>query len=212
MTDLIVSDERTLRGVLWRKVVDLVDRMTLRELGLGLVLLAVATTYSSFLLDDGVLVTRIAQWRGGVVPSLVLVNVIVFNVPRAYRFLRDAWEAMPVAAPIEQGTERLEGIPTAELLEHVFRRGTFKRVDVEARFGIARHRHAALADALERVGILARGENNSRVLDPSMTIDRAAELLAGKRSAEELEIPINIVRPLPSRAPIFTRTEVAQTA
>lgn len=211
----IEIDERTMRGVLWRKVIDAVDCMSLRQMGIAALLTCLAATYTSFLLDDGRTLLRVTEWRGGVLPTIVFANACVFSLPAACRWIRDAWNALPAREEIDEpqeGTETLDGVSTSNLLTHLFRNRTFKRVEVESKFGLPRHRYSTMADALEQIGILTRGENNARVLDPEMTIDRAAELLAGKRRSEDLEIPINIVRPLPSPAPIFVRRSVAQTA
>jgi len=82
--------------------------------------------------------------------------------------------------------ENIEGIPTAELLDHLFQYKSFKRDDIEGKFGIPRNRFTALGDKLENMGILERGPNNSRVLNERYSRQDIAAILEGRKKAKEL--------------------------
>jgi hypothetical protein len=45
----------------------------------------------------------------------------------------------------------IEGIPTLELLDHLFEHKSFKREDIENKFGIPRNRYGILATKLESI-------------------------------------------------------------
>lgn len=64
-----------------------------------------------------------------------------------------------------ESQEMIEGIPVNELIAHLIKFRSFKRTEVEAKFWIARHRFTEIADKLESIWILSRGENNARVLN-----------------------------------------------
>lgn len=207
-------ETKTMRGVIWQKLVEAVDHLSLRQLMHGSALAGVAALYSAFLLDGGRTLVRLSEWHGGALPGIVLVNLVVWNIPRLWRVVRTAVLTIDLTSAIEEVEPEgdcLEGVSTAALIDHLFATRSFKRAEVELALGLPRSRYSDLADAMERIGILERGENNARVLS-ALPRARVAELLAGKSSAEELEIPINIVRPLPSPAPLFKVRTLSQTA
>lgn len=80
----------------------------------------------------------------------------------------------------------IEGIPTVELLDHLFEFESFKRDDIEAKFNIPRHRYTDLAQKLETLGVLQRGPNNSRVLNPEYTRADIAAILHGRNTSGQL--------------------------
>lgn len=157
---------------------------------------------------------HVMLWRNGVIMAIVLSFAAVFYAPRVCRFLFDElcqFIESITGVSVESG-ETIEGVPVPELIDHLFEEGSFKREDIEGKFGMPRNRYQRLAVKMEALDILIRGENNSRVLNPEMSRGEVIEHLKGKRVAMELEYPLKIVRPLPSSAPTFVRRELAQTA
>lgn len=87
----------------------------------------------------------------------------------------------------ESVTDTIDGIPTTELLDWLFTHQSFKREEVKAHFGIAHHRYNALAQKLEDLGVLIRGENNARILNDDYSRQDIASILRGKGSSKDLE-------------------------
>lgn len=104
----------------------------------------------------------------------------------------------------------IEGVPTAELIDHLFEHNSFKRQEIEAKFGVPRNRYHKLAERMESVGILIRGENNSRILNKDLSRAQVAEHLIGKVSADQIDSFRVVHSPTPER--IFTTRPVSQTA
>lgn len=154
------------------------------------------------------------QWKNGLLTAIVWSVALVFYSPKLFKFI-----VQQIVGLIEffsdqtiESDETIEGIPVTEMVDHLFEEQSFKRDDVESKFGIPRNRYQRLAEKMEELDILTRGENNSRVLNDDMTRAEVIEHLKGKRVAMELERQINIVRPpLPSHK-AFTRRKILQTA
>jgi len=80
----------------------------------------------------------------------------------------------------------IEWIPVIELIDHLFIAKSFKREDIEKKFGIARHRFTDVANALEECWILVRGENNARVLNPNITRQEIVACVAEAQEASQI--------------------------
>ncbi|WP_146118976.1 hypothetical protein [Blastopirellula marina] len=137
-------------------------------------------------------------WHNYAIPTVLWIFGLVFSAPRIFRLLSAFFTTE------EQEVESIEGIPTSELLDHLFTFGTFKRDDIEDKFKIPRYRYTALAKKLKELDVLTSGENNATVLNPDCSREHVASILEGKTTAAELEKPLTIVRPLPS----FTRRQI----
>lgn len=113
-------------------------------------------------------------------PKFLLVFLLINNHKR----LRRAYKKI-----LSKGktTVRIEGIPSVELLDHLFTVGSFKRDDIKRKFGIPHHRYQSLAKKLESLGILIRGENNARILNDAYSRQDIAAILHNKRKAVDLE-------------------------
>jgi hypothetical protein len=84
--------------------------------------------------------------------------------------------------------DSIDGIPRLELLDHLFTVGTFKRDEVEKKWGIPRYRVTEISKKLEDLGVLVRGENNARVLNTEYTRSDLAILLGEHGSFEDIKI------------------------
>lgn len=203
-------EKKTMRGVVWQKLVRAVDAHSLRELGLFLLLLFLAGTLSLAVVSPE-RALQLREWRGGAFPMLVQVNLFVFLLPRLYGWVRGGLERATewgTHVPDVEAGDQLDGIPVMELIDHLFRARTFKRDDVETRWRIPRYRYTALAQKLKALGVLTHGANNATVLAEDMSREDVARILSSAGTAEELELPVRIVRPLPSPAP-FSRRKIA---
>lgn len=86
----------------------------------------------------------------------------------------------------ENNEDSIEGIPVAELLNHLFTFKTFKRDDAERIFAMPRNRYQDLANRLDALGIFVRGTNNARELNPELSRQEVAALVRGERCASKL--------------------------
>ena len=88
---------------------------------------------------------------------------------------------------VKKNTALIEGVPKIEIIDHIFQNESFKRGDIKEKFGMAHGRFNILAQKLEDLGILVRGENNSRVLNPDITRQEVASILQTGEVAEDLK-------------------------
>lgn len=152
------------------------------------------------------------HWRHGILTAIACSIGIVFFAPKLARMVYgQIIELIEFFADQSvESDDTIEGIPVTEMVDHLFVEKSFKRDDVETAFGIPRNRYQRLAEKMEELDILIRGENNSRVLNPEMTRAEVIEHLKGKRVAMDLNT-LNIIRPLPSPVS-FTTRKIMQTA
>lgn len=87
----------------------------------------------------------------------------------------------------DPGTESVEGIPTVELVAHLFAEKRFSSSDAKDKFALPAARYSALAKKMEEVGILVRGDKNARVLNPDFSRSDVVSIFAGCSKAEDLE-------------------------
>lgn len=152
------------------------------------------------------------HWKNGILTAVVWSVAIVFYSPKvlrlAYSQILELVEFFSDQSC--ESDETIEGIPVTELVDHLFEEKSFKREEVESKFGIPRNRYHRLAEKMEEMEILVRGENNSRVLSPDVTRGEVVEHFKGKRVAMDLDT-LRIVRS-PTSADSFTTRNIAQTA
>jgi len=208
-------ENKTLRGVIWHKIVDLIDTLALSSLIRYFSLVFFAGILSSAFFDGGAMIQALAEWRGGAIPNTVLCFALVLNAPRFLRLVVSAVGESSVAPEQAYQGGAIEGIPTGVLLDHLFTEKTFKRAEIEQKFRVPRYKYSELSRALRDLGVLTSGENNATILAPGLRRAEVARMLEGKTSAEDLKPGINIVRypsQSPSPAPSFVRRTLAQTA
>ena len=218
-TNIITSQAEPRRpsliGVLWHKFVEFVE-----EKPLGSIVKFVGMSFLAGFLSSILTAPDATQeafyhlmlWKHGVLPAIGMCFAAVFFAPRVGRYLFD--ELCQIIESLSgvscESDETIEGVPVPELIDHLFEEGSFKREDIEGNFCIPRNRYQRLAEKMEELEILNRGENNSRVLNPEMTRAEVIEHLKGKRVAMDLDT-LNIIRPLPSPVS-FTTRKILQTA
>lgn len=181
---------KSLTSVVWQKMVETVDRSTVPQLltWFGLCLLAGAAAAAWINVEATMaLVLRVSDWKGGAVPKAAIAFALVFNGKRicrsVYHWLLDQIEFLSGVPTCDT----LEGVPTAELLDHLFQEKSFRRDDVEAKFGIPRYRVTALTKKLREIGVLVVGPNNLSTLNPDFTRQDVASVFRPARTAEDLQ-------------------------
>jgi hypothetical protein len=112
--------------------------------------------------------------------------------------------------PVE---DNIEGIPTVELLDHLFTAKSFKVKEATDKFQVPQHRVEEIIKNLKRVGVLVAGPSNSSVLSPEFSRQDVASILKGQASARDIE-PLfrrqgSIITSEPSARAIEARVEAA---
>lgn len=131
--------------------------------------------------------SAITTWHGGAIVKTFFIFVLTFNLSKIGKLAIQSIKNAQKAKEIETA-DNIEWIPTAELLDHLFQLQTFKREDIEKKFGIPRNRYSTLAARLEAIEVLVRGPNNSRVLNEEYSrADVAAILASAGSSAKNLK-------------------------
>lgn len=205
------TEKITMRGVIWRKLVEWVDDHELDDLGRALVKAFIAGLLSAAVINERLL-DHLLQWRGGTLPLLLWVWAIVYGLPPLVRMLADSMPRRETAEEeieYEEAGDTVEGIPRAALRDHLLRAGTFKLADAERKWSVPRYRYTALVKRLKELEVLTHGANNATVLKEGIKAAELDAILSSGTTAAELERPVRIVRPLPSPTPLFTKKAVS---
>jgi len=175
---------RTISGIIVNKLLDLIEKSSFGQLStfVGLLLLAAVLTSVLTYTDAAVeIIMKFLQFGNWLAIKMTISILFCFNMEKIFGAMKDAVPEMTATKG-----KTIEGIPVDELLDHLFEFESFKRDDIEGKFGIPRNRFTDLAKKFDDIGILVRGENNSRVLNPEFTRSDIAMILEGKSNAEDL--------------------------
>lgn len=150
---------------------------------LGGVIIVLALTYLlTFPRHAWATLSTFFQLKNLIVPKFILSVVLVRSFPKIYKFIKSK---KPRYETVDEN--QIEGIPTVELIDHLFETQSFKRGDVEYKFNIPRNRYQRLAEKLESNGVLVRGENNSRILNEEVRRQDIVKMLEGAESSCEIQ-------------------------
>ncbi len=131
-------------------------------------------------------INAVGSWNNGAIIKMAFIFVLTLNFTKIAQLGVKAWKNLPEARK-EEMAGTLEGIPTVELLDHLFQFKSFKRSEVEEKFGLPRNRYTTLAMKLENLGVLIRGENNARVLNEEYSRADIAAIMASSWSVKGLK-------------------------
>lgn len=182
---------RTLTSILVSKVLDVLESSTLSQIFSGFLLLlasiilTVVLTYT----DDSIEAFRaILSWENAIIAKAIVITLLVFNFSRILALILEWFESLLATHTDIRTIDSIDGIPRLELMDHLFTIGTFKRDDVESKWAIPRYRVTAISKKLEDLGVLIRGENNSRILNPEYTRADLATLLGNHKSMDDVKV------------------------
>lgn len=182
---------RTLTSILVSKVLDVLESSTLSQIFSGFLLLlasiiiTVVFTYT----DDSIEAFRaILTWENAIIAKAIVVTLLVFNFSKILALILEWFESLLATHTDIRTIDSIDGIPRLELMDHLFTIGTFKRDDVESKWAIPRYRVTAISKKLEDLGVLIRGENNSRILNPEYTRADLATLLGDHKSMDDVKV------------------------
>lgn len=182
---------RTLTSILVSKILDVLESSTLSQIFSGFLLLlasiiiTVVLTYT----DDSIAAFRaILSWENAIITKAVVITLLVFNFSKILALILEWFESLLATHTDIRTIDSIDGIPRLELMDHLFTIGTFKRDDVESKWAIPRYRVTAISKKLEDLGVLIRGENNSRILNPEYTRADLATLLGDHQSMDDVKV------------------------
>mgnify|MGYP001236172436 CR=1 FL=1 len=208
------TPKKLMRSVLWQKLVAFVEDHSVRT-GLKIVgLFFFAGVVSAILTSPEVAdltFSRVMTWRNYTVPVTLWVLFLTFYGRRVYLWLTNSIAShIAFTEDVPDEDCMIEGIPVSDLVDHLVKFKTFKRDDIERKFLVPRYRYTALTKKLKELDVLTHGLNNMTVLGPEWNREKLLSLFAGRESADELEKTVNIVRPIPSPTPRFTRRRISE--
>lgn len=182
-----MENKRTVRGILYSKALDALEKTELSEMArysaaVGATFAMTAALAYPELVKDAA--TLVLSWENWILPKAALSAAVCFNFRAVWK--RALEEMKPVNSVRPEMEESIEGIPTIEIIHHLFENGTFSVKDAKA-FALPMARYEALSKRLEEIGLLVRGEKNARVLNPEWARSDVVSVFAGCRTAEELK-------------------------
>lgn len=121
--------KRSIPNIIANKILDNIENQPLNNLFFHALLLAIAIFASMAVIfphQISTLVQEVLGWKNGAIVKTLFIFVLTFNFTKIAQLGMKAWKNLPEAQKVETaGT--LEGIPTVELLDHLFQHKSFKR-------------------------------------------------------------------------------------
>jgi hypothetical protein len=189
--------KRTIPQIIANKILDHIELQSLGDIFFRSALLIIAIIATLAVLYPATaqsIAQAVNEWHNSAIPKTAFIFALVFNFQRIARLAHTIYKNRPVAEKTPTG-DTIEGIPTVELLDHLFEHQSFKRDDIEGKFGIPRNRYTLLAIKLEKIGVLIRGDSNSRILNPDYSRADIAAILASSENARDLQAVFREVAP-----------------
>lgn len=177
-TEYEESETRTVTGIFKEKFMDVLEANRIGDLASTGVKVSVAVSVAAALLDphnSAELIKQAAAWNGYAIPKSAAGFSAVMYWRAWYSPAKSAAAALvsKFSKKSEQVIEQREvpkilGVPVSEAADFLFEKKAFPRDMFCERFGVSREVHAAIAKRFDSLGVFVRGENNSRVLNPSV--------------------------------------------
>jgi len=204
--DRPLENIQTIRSILWKKFVRTVEHSDLGRVCyfIGMFSLSIFIGLSFTYSDQSKLIfTQLMELENYLIPKLALSGLLVNCIPFFFRTFSGAFREFKHKMKLNRryeiildDTEEVEGIEVEELIDHLIEEGTFKRDEIETIFGLSRNRFTRLAKRLDGLGIIERGENNSRVFNYKHNRQELYDLLTNTS---------------PSPLPVFYSNEIPHT-
>lgn len=189
----IKTKEETLhlRTIIWQKFCFWVDVNYIPDILIGiarisaLILLGVVLYHPDKSLAIG---AEIIEYRDFYFIKLFLIGFVFFfyrelfgNVPKILRKIKQPQKQIV----LEFG--HIFGVPNEELINHLITFQSFKQTECKQKFGLNQKQFDSIAKKLEKIGVLIRGDNNSRIFNKEFTRQDLAKVFSDKNSVDELE-------------------------
>lgn len=189
--------KRSLTTIIADKILDNLEAMPLSHFVFRtfLFLMACMVTFAALYPQNAHdFIRAVWMWQNGAIIKTTFIFFLVFNIQKIGTLGVKVWKNAQTTQKIETGNT-IEGIPTVELLDHLFNHQSFKREEIEKKFWIPRNRYTTLAMKLENIGVLIRGENNARVLNTEYARADIAAILENVDNARALKAVFREVAP-----------------
>jgi len=175
-----ISHNTGLLSAIGRKLAEILDGHSAGELASYVCLSFVAGLITDTAVGGSILI-HLLNWRHGLLPTFGIVSFVVFN----HRWL---WSFVPSLKTVGDRAkgDTIEGIPTVELLDHLFTARSLKVKEVTAKFRVPQYRVEELIKNLKRVSVLVPGANNASVLNSEFSRQDVAAILTVS-NAKDLE-------------------------
>lgn len=178
---------RTVHGVIWSKVLDALEEVSLGTVGrvvLGVGATVLLTMGMNYAPEAGLVVWHVLTSFDGIFVKGTAAAVLVASHRKIFAAVVAVCTRPTPATP---SVPTIDGIPISELLDHLFEYESFKRDEIEAKFGIPRNRSDALGKKFDELGITIRNRFRARILNPELSRQDVAAMLEGKTTAAELQ-------------------------
>jgi len=155
-----------------------------------------------------------ATVRNGAIPKLVVVMSLFFYRRAIARFISRLFRWAHARDLARQKEKLIDGIPVSELADYLIRNGNLKREGVNGAretFGINMDRFNRLANNLERLHILERGENNMRILAGRWSRQALIDCLSQSESSGAAEPWFRVFRVGEAAKVRLDRHEIAES-
>lgn len=188
ITERKKMNERSVWMILWNKFLDILENSTFRQI-ISVILLVIISLILTLILTYTEKATEVVfivfKFKNYFFPKMIWSFFIVFKFKIIFDLIKQMIPDFPEIKEEPTG-DTIDWIPTIEMLDHLFEFESFKRDDIEKKFKIPRNRFTELAQKLEDLGVLVRGENNARVLNNEFARSDVALILEWKTSAADL--------------------------
>lgn len=177
-----MENSLTITSVLSQKIATYLARRSFRQMIRDLIV-SVCISFAAGLLVNANLALAVIRWHNGIVPTLVLILTVEAHARWLFQSVRGLFDSF------RPEVESIDGIPTVELLDHLFTAGTFRQAEVKKKLGAAHHKIVALGQKLESIGVLFkdRKNNNALTLNPDFSRQDIASILEGCETASDIE-------------------------
>jgi len=176
-----------MKTIIYKKFLNILEEKSFKQILMSVLLWLWSVILSLILIytDQTIeILLFIYNYNNFTLPKIIFSFWLIFN----YKIIINFWKNVINELKPKIEEDKIEGIPTMELIEHLFFEWSFKRDEVEKKFLIPRYKFTILAKKFDELKILIRWENNSRILNPEFSRQQIAETLSWKKSSENLQI------------------------
>ena len=130
----------------------------------------------------------IIEFKDFYLPKFFVGGFFIFFSDKIFRVIFTSMSKINIKNPIKKSELGcIFGIPNEEIIDHLITEKTFKQIDCKNKFALNQQQFDAIAKRLEKIGVLIRGGNNSRIFDEKFSRQDLSEIFGGKTSPDELE-------------------------
>lgn len=194
------EQKRTIWAIFQHKFYDYLENETVSDL-LWKIFLIIAAFLITIILtypDQGIYYfKKIFMFENMIIPKAFVIFYITYNIKILSKQYQLTVKKMKINFPKKSDRSNIKDedliswIPIVEILDHLFTNKHFKRTEIESKFSIPRNKYQELAEKMESINILKRGENNSRVLNEDFTREQIARAFVfAEGDVKKLYMPV----------------------